>query len=96
MNQLRKAQLTIGLLACFAMAWGLVQQALNAQDQLFALGIVMLQLIAIIILAIIIINLLEWVDIFDLKTNAILTLIVLVTIRIYYDIALILETVTPA
>jgi len=35
-----------------------------------------------LILSFIILSLLEWVDIFDLKTNAILTLITLVTIPI--------------
>ena len=82
MNQLTKAQLTVGLLACFAMAWGLFQQALNADDQLFAFAIVILQLIAILILSVILLGLLEWVKIFDIKTNAILTLVVLITIRL--------------
>jgi hypothetical protein len=82
MNQLTKAQITIGLLACFAMAWGLFQQALNATNPTFAFAIAILQLVAIMIISIIVLGLLEWVKIFDLQTNAILTLIVLVTIRI--------------
>jgi len=81
MRELTKAQLTVGLLACFAMVWGLAQQALNASDQMFAFLVVVLQLVAIIILSIIILGILEWVKIFDLKTNSILTLIVLIAIR---------------
>jgi len=86
MNQLAKAQITIGLLACFAMAWGLFQQALNATNPTVAFIIAILQLVAIVIISIVLLGLLEWVKIFDLKTNAILTLIVLVTIRISYVI----------
>jgi len=81
MRELTKAQLTVGLLACFAMVWGLAQQALNASDQMLAFLVVVLQLVAIIILSIIILGILEWVKIFDLKTNSILTLIVLIAIR---------------
>jgi len=83
MNQLAKAQLTVGLLACFAMVWGLVYQALQASDQIYAFGIVILQLVAIIVLSVIILGLLEWIKIFDLKTNAVLTLIVLISIRLF-------------
>ena len=82
MNELTKAQLTIGLLACFAIGWGLVQEALTAQDQIFAFAIVGLQLVAVIIISVTLLSLLQWVKIFDLKTNAILTLTVLVTIRL--------------
>ena len=83
MNQLTKAQLTVGLLACFAMVWGLAQQALDADDKVIAFGIVILQLVAIIIIAIIILGILEWVKIFDLKTNSILTIIVLISLRLF-------------
>ena len=82
MRELTKAQLTVGLLACFAMVWGLAQQAYNASDQIFVFAMVILQLVVIIILSIIILGILEWIKIFDLKTNSILTLIVLVTIRL--------------
>ena len=82
MRDLTKAQLTVGLLACFTIVWGLAQQALNSSDQVMAFVIVVFQLVAIIILSIIILGILEWIKIFDLKTNSILTLIVLVTIRL--------------
>jgi len=91
MNQLTKAQLTVGILACFAIVGGLLQQAIQqvsaTPDQVLLLyGTVALQLVAILILAVIILGLLEWVKIFDLKTNAILTLIVLIALRILLTI----------
>jgi len=82
MNQLSKAQITIGLLACFAMAWGLFQQALNSTDIIFGFFIAIIQIVFIIILAVIILGLLEWIKIFDLKANAIITLIVVIAIRL--------------
>jgi len=91
MNQLTKAQLTVGILACFAIAGGLLQQAIQQvsvtpEQALMLYGMVTLQLVAILILAVIILGLLEWVKIFDLKTNAILTLIVLIALRILLTI----------
>lgn len=82
MRDLTKAQLTVGLLACFGMVWGLVQQALESSDPTIALAIVVLQLVAIVILSIILLGILEWIKIFDLKTNAILTLLTLITVRL--------------
>ena len=92
MRELTKAQLTVGLLACFALVWGLIQQALVSPDQVFAFVVVPLQLVAILILSIIILGILEWIKIFDLKTNSILTLLVIITIRVFYDISTILST----
>ena len=86
MNQLAKAQLTVGVLACFAIVGGLIYQALQASDQIYAFGLVVLQFVAIIILSVILLGLLEWVKIFDLKTNAVLTLIVLITIRLSIEL----------
>ena len=80
MRDLMKAQLTVGILACFSMVWALGQQAINASDQIVAFGIVLLQLFAIFILAIILLGILEWVKIFDLKANAILTFLVIIVI----------------
>jgi len=82
MNQLTKAQFTVGLLACFAISWGLIQDALNSSNQSYAIILMAGQLVAIFVLAFILMFLLEWVKIFDLKTNSILTLLVLVTIRL--------------
>ena len=82
MRDLTKAQLTVGFLACFTMVWGLVQNALAAPDRVVGFGIAIFQLLAIIILSIIILGILEWIRIFDLKTNSILTLIVLISVRL--------------
>jgi hypothetical protein len=82
MQPLRKAQLAVGLLACFAIFWGLLQDTLQSTDLTMAILMLVAQLVAIFIIAIVLMNLLEWVKIFDLKTNAILTLLVLVSIRL--------------
>lgn len=90
MNQLTKAQLTVGLLAYFAtlwhFIWSIIQEAYTTTLTSTALLAILLGLIVMliftIILSIVLLGLLEWVKIFDLKTNAILTLIILVTIQI--------------
>ncbi|HVQ00667.1 MAG TPA: hypothetical protein VMT57_04050, partial [Candidatus Thermoplasmatota archaeon] len=48
----------------------------------FAIGVILLQLVLLLILSYVIIAMLEWVKVFDLKTNAILTLFVLVTLNL--------------
>ncbi|UCH72299.1 MAG: hypothetical protein JSW62_01760 [Thermoplasmatales archaeon] len=88
MEKSTKAQITVGLLACFAIGVGLFQDALAAQDQIFAFGLVIVYLIAVLVISIVLMNLLKWVDIFDLKTNAVLTLIVLITIRLGLEITI--------
>ena len=85
MNQLTKAQLTVGALACFATIWTLVLNR-EYQDLLSAIGLIVLQIAVILVLAYAILAILEWVKVFDLKTNAILTLIVLVTVRLLSSI----------
>jgi hypothetical protein len=80
MRDITKAQLTIGLLAYFATIWEFIFRATD--DVLVTVGIIVLQLILLLVLSYIIIALLEWVKVFDLKTNAILTLLILVTFRL--------------
>lgn len=82
MREITKAQLTIGLLAYFATIWEFLFRLTDTKNFLFTVGIVVLQLILLLVLAYIIIALLEWVKVFDLKTNAILTLLILVTFRL--------------
>lgn len=82
MREITKAQLTIGLLAYFATIWEFVFRLTNTNDVLVTIGIIILQLVLLLVLAYIIIALLEWVKVFDLKTNAVLTLLVLVTFRL--------------
>lgn len=80
MREITKAQITIGLLAFFATIWDLMIKP-GSSGILITLGIAVLVLVLLLILSYVIIALLEWVKVFDLKTNAILTLIVLVFIR---------------
>ena len=84
MRELTKAQLAIGLLAFFATIWDLLLILLNQEyiDWVNLTLLVVIQLVLLLVLAYVILALLEWVGIFDLKTNAILTLLVLVTMRL--------------
>ena len=81
MRDLTKAQLTIGFLAYFATIWEFVLLR-QFPDLATAVGLVVLHLVLLIILSYVLLAILTWVDIFDLKTNAILTLFVLVTVRV--------------
>jgi len=81
MREITKAQITIGLLAYFATIWDLVLNQ-SYPDGLYFIGMIILQLVLLLILSYVIIALLEWVKVFDLKTNAILTLFVLVTLKL--------------
>ncbi len=81
MRDVTKAQLTVGLLAYFATIWDLAFNRIYS-DVPYAIGVIVLQLVLLLILSYVIIALLEWVKVFDLKTNAILTLFVLVTLNL--------------
>ena len=81
MNEQLKVQLTIGFLAFFATVWVIINQ-LNFSNLILSLGIILLQLVLMLILSYVIIAILEWIDLFDLQTHAILTLLVLVTMRL--------------
>jgi hypothetical protein len=80
MNQLTKVQLTVSILACFSLGWGLIQDALSTNTLLEAIGFIILQLVTIVILSVVLLSILKWVNVFDLKTNAILTLITVLTL----------------
>lgn len=82
MQERIKAQMAVGLLAFFASVWILFEQTKNYSNPLYAIGIVFLLLFVMLVLAYIIIAILEWINIFDIKTNAILTLIVLTAFMI--------------
>lgn len=79
MKDLLKAQLGIGLLAFFATVWivALNQDYSNLADSII---VILAQFVATMVIAYVLLAILEWVDIFDLNTNAILTLIVNVTL----------------
>ena len=81
MREITKAQVTIGLLAFFATIWGVLIDG-SYPNIAYTIGIAVLQLVLLLVLSYVIIALLEWVKVFDLKTNAILTLLVLVTLRL--------------
>lgn len=91
MEDRTKSQIAIGLLAFFASMWIIIQWALNYADPLMILGIILLLLAVLMLLSYIIISILEWIAIFDLKTNAILTMIVLTTFMITLTIYLLLN-----
>jgi hypothetical protein len=86
MREITKAQLTVGLLALFATMWEL---AFNSPTVWLALEIVVLQAVVLLVLSYTLIGLLEWVHVFDLRTNAVLTLVVLVTFRMLSTIRIV-------
>jgi hypothetical protein len=79
MRDVTKAQLTVGLLALFTTMWEL---AFGSGNLIFAVEMVALQAVVLLVLSYTLIALLEWVGVFDLKTNALMTLVVLVMFRI--------------
>jgi hypothetical protein len=88
MEERAKAQIAIGLLAFFASVWILFQRIQSYTNPLYAIGIVVLLLVVMLVLSYVIITILSWINIFDLRTNAILTLIVLVAFMINLTIYL--------
>jgi hypothetical protein len=88
MQERTKAQITVGLLAFFASVWILLEQLKTYSNPLFTVGIIVILLVVMLVLSYIIISILTWIDIFDLKTNAILTLIVLTAFMINLTIYL--------
>jgi len=77
MKDILKAQLTAGLLAYFATVWGLVLNR-TYEDIIASAGLIIVEFVLMLILAYVIMLLLQWTRLFDLKTNTILTLIVLI------------------
>jgi hypothetical protein len=81
MQDLTKAQITIGVLAFFATVWRLVKYYLsNPSEYVFVTQVIILQFVVLMILSFVILAILQWLRIFELKINAILTLVTLVTI----------------
>jgi len=89
MQERTKAQLTIGFLAFFSSMWILIEQAKGYSNPLYIVGIVLVLLVVMLILSYVIITILDWIGIFDLKTNSILTLVVLATFMINLTVYLI-------
>jgi len=80
MQDLTKAQITIGMLAFFATVWTIYKYSINNPDLLLVSQAIILQFVVMIVLSFVLLAILEWLRLFDLKTNSILTLITLVTI----------------
>ena len=89
MQERTKAQITIGFLAFFSSMWILIEQAKNYSNPLYIVGIVLILLVVMLVLSYVIIAILDWIGVFDLKTNSILTLIVLATFMINLTVYLI-------
>lgn len=85
MRDITKAQLTVGLLALFTTMWELV---LGTSNLVIAVEMVALQAVVLLVLSYTLIALLEWVGVFDLRTNAVMVLVVLVTFRILSTVRL--------
>jgi hypothetical protein len=82
MQERTKAQITVGILAYFASVWILFEQVNSYSILFYAIGIIIILFIVMLILSYVIIGILDWVNIINLKTNAILTLIVLTAFMI--------------
>lgn len=88
MQERAKAQLTIGILAFFSSVWILIDYARNYQILMYAIAIIIVLFVVMLVLSYILIAILEWINLFDLKTNSIITLIVLIGFLINFAIYL--------
>ena len=69
MEDRRKAQITVGLLAFFASMWILIEQTKQYNILFDSVLFIIVVFIALLVLSYVIITILEWISIFDLKTN---------------------------
>ncbi len=90
MQERLKAQITVAILAYFASVWILFEQVKSYSIFSYAIGIIIILFIVMLVLSYVMIGILDWVNIFDLKTNAILTLIVLTTFMINLNLYLLI------
>ena len=90
MQERLKAQINIGLLDYFASVWILFEKINQYSNLLYSIGLIVVLFIVLLLLSYIIIAILDWIGIFDLKTNAILTLIVLTAFMINLTIYLLI------
>jgi len=68
------------------MIWGLIQEALVTPDIFVMISLILIQLCAFVVISFVELSILEWVNVFDIKTNTILTFITVVVIRLTYVI----------
>jgi hypothetical protein len=93
MEDRTKAHITVGFLAFFASMWILIQETLKSyENPLYIAGFLLILLVVMLLLSYIIISILEWINVFDLKTNAILTLVVLTTFMITFTVYILTNT----
>jgi hypothetical protein len=91
MREITKAQITIGFLAFFASMWILIEQFRTYTNPMYAVLMILLLLIVLLVLSYVIIAILNWINIFDLKINAVLTLIVLTSFMLSLTVYLLLN-----
>lgn len=92
MQERAKAQVTIGFLAFFSSMWILIEQAKYYTNPLYVIGYIILVLVVMLILSYVIIAILDWIHIFELKINAILTLIVLTSFMLSLTVYILMNT----
>ena len=90
MQERAKAQITIGFLAFFSSMWILIEQTYTSP--LYMIGYIILVLVVMLVLSYVIIAILDWIHIFELKVNAVLTLIVLTSFMLSLTVYVLLNT----
>jgi len=90
MQERTKAQITIGFLAFFSSMWILIEQTFT--HPLYMIGYILLVLAVMLILSYVIIAILDWIHIFELKVNAVLTLIVLTSFMLSLTMYILLNS----
>jgi len=90
MQERAKAQITIGFLAFFSSMWILIEQTYT--NPLYMVGYILLVLLVMLVLSYVIIAILDWIHIFELKVNAVLTLIVLTSFMLSLTMYVLLNT----
>jgi len=90
MQERAKAQITIGFLAFFSSMWILIEQTYT--NPLYMIGYILLVLVVMLVLSYVIIAILDWIHIFELKVNAVLTLIVLTSFMLSLTMYVLLNT----
>ena len=90
MQERAKAQITIGFLAFFSSMWILIEQTYT--NPLYMIGYILLVLVVMLVLSYVIIAILDWIHIFELKVNAVLTLIVLTSFMLSLTVYVLLNT----
>ncbi|MEF8848471.1 MAG: hypothetical protein V5A68_04985, partial [Candidatus Thermoplasmatota archaeon] len=81
----------IALLAYFSTVWVLYELVIKSEQMIFALGIIFVILAILLLLSYILMTILEWINLFEYNINALVTLIVLSSMMITFDLYLIMN-----